>query len=241
MTNTEINVMLKSANSFEELLKQLETFLENELGMRPLRIYSCGAEGTVVDSVNGILAKSCREGTPIIIPDISRENHFNPSSDNPENLKIKSLLTYPLEFEGKKMAIVVLWGLEGHVEEEERLVPLKSGSETIGVTVKKEKVEYPERIMTEEDIEKIEFILGDFSKRIYSKFFKVNLDERVDNKENSEIEIEKVSKATGNDTFHETDKGILEREKEKNNTEKIGDVGPSSWLGKIKSVFLGRK
>jgi len=234
MINTEIDDMLKSENSFENLLKELESSLGNELEIRPLRVYSCGAKGMFVDSAKGILAESCRKGDPIVIPDISQEKHFNPSLDNPENLDIKSLLTYPMEFEGKKIAIVVLWGLKSHIEEEERLVPLKSGSETIGVTVKKEKVEYPERILTQEDIKKIEFILGDLPRKIYMKYFTDNRNSEED-EYSVEIDNEEVFRIGKEDVKNESNKKISKFNKKKADT-KI----ESSWIGKIKNIFLGR-
>jgi len=68
--------------------------------------------------------------------------------------EIASILYCPVEDPktGECFGVIIFWGGVARESEVEEMVPLKSGSKTIGVTVKKKKVLIPEKLFSYDDL-----------------------------------------------------------------------------------------
>ena len=221
MINGKIESIFEESHDFTEFLKKLELLLQEELEIESLSVFLCSSNTVKNDPEKGIIAQSCMENKAYVLSDLSEEKRFDPASDNPQNLKITSILTYPLEYKEKKMAIVVAWGRENYSVQEERLVPLKSGSETIGVTVVKDHIEHSERVLTQSDIEKLTLLLEGLSKTMYQRFF---LEEEAPTNEKDDSELKRESL----------------QDAEIKNEEKKDPSIQTSWFKKIKEAIFRR-
>ncbi len=175
-----------------------------------LFLYDANIRPVDVVENGGLFNEALQEQKALICNDVENDPRYEPIVDNPDDLELHALLIYPLIDHGSVVGLVMAWGLKGRERIIEEMVPLRSGGEAIGVTVKKRKKRIPPTTFGEEQTAYLDRVMP----RLLEKL------KRDQTSEDSEVELSlEIEKNTGdtedgvksqNDKKHH---GILEKMK----------------------------
>jgi len=90
----------------------------------------------------GLLSVSLSSKKPLICNDVTSDGRYKAEVDNFKDLDIGAVLFYPLVEENELKGILICWGKKAYDTIEESMEPLRSGQQTIGVTIKKKKIHH---------------------------------------------------------------------------------------------------
>ena len=148
----------------------------------------------------GLTKKAWQDREGFFVNYLTEDVRYDKTSDN-YGEEIHSLLFYPVVHQGSNIGLLVSVGKNSYTVIEDKMTPLKSGEQTIGVTVKQVSVEIPAHEFTSSDLSLLNELLPILIKAVYpdSEEKRENINETISEEEEmEEYEKESILKSTVN-------------------------------------------
>lgn len=162
------------------------------------------------------------------INDLSQEERYDTRYDQ-YGEDICALLFYPVREGEEYLGLLVSSGKDAHSKEEEQMTPLKSGEQTIGVTVKQTTIEVPAHHFSSEDIALLDQVVPLLMKAVYPEN-KPTLKHPVEEEEPLEKHLE-------TEEAHSSENSVKEKPLENISEEEQESSILKSTMHKMKQFF----